>query len=188
MNKIKLFLVTLYSLFFALSANGIEVKNCPILNSKEKIETQREFVQKRYIKGLSRPIISTGKLVIETNEGSKSVKWINETPYPNTVIVNKDGFFVEQEGGNTKERYDSAQFKKMAQLVLNLHMPNRGEMLNKQFELKCLKSESGYTLSGIPKSRTTRRYIKSISVEGEDRPRLIRVEDSRGDKNEIELK
>ena len=192
-----LFFIPCFLYYQEAKAEQIEISlsECGLLSSTGQTALiKKNFVQKRHIIGLTKPIQSTGELVIEFDRmgaKAKSITWNTLKPSSSTVKISKTGFVLESQSGETSEdTYKSRRFQEIAKVILSLHSPSNTSELEKKFSLRCYNNDekkNSYILQGKPKGRAMARFLKAIEIRGGNEPEYIRLEDRRGDLSEIIL-
>ena len=184
-------------IFLLLSRNvmaeNLPISDCFFKSQSEGKVIKKNFVQKRYIRGLSKPIESSGDFLLFNKE---KIEWLTTRPFPSKVTVSKDGFFIEggeKEGGESSEKFDSSYFKELGSILVTLHSGvSEGESLSsleKKFDLSCIRLPDGELLvEAKPITHSLKRVISQIRIKGKNFPLKIEVEDSRGDRTEINFR
>jgi hypothetical protein len=165
-------------------------------NCLKKISTfkneQKTFTQEKIIKGLSKPVKSSGKVSVTEDK----IEWMTEEPFESKVVVTADGFIIENKENLTEEteseKFDSSYFKEFGQILLKVHEVNytteRKIFLEKKFDVSCeVELDEKIKLVLLPKHDNLGKIIKSISILFYKKTKSIELEDSRGDITRINL-
>jgi len=170
-------------------------KNCVWTSHDSHKVLSKDFVQKRFIKGLSRPVVSEGQFKLFQND---RIEWHTKTPFESNIVVSKNGISItdETQGSNSAgkaEKLDNAYFRELGAILVTLHSTKRDNesysKLQQQFSLDCKEYSSGEKLMiAEPAGFQIRKVIEKIEIRGRQEPQTIIVTDSRGDITEVELR
>lgn len=143
-------------------------------------EKRRSFVQKRYVQGLTRPLLSEGYMKISPGE---SLEWQIREPVPATVLVTP-GKIVEEVDGTRSERPVSRSQQELSRLLMVLH-GGSSEDIEEIFNVSFNSSDEEFTLTLQPKQRQLRSYLPAISIRGRCWPEQVSLLFGNQDKLEL---
>lgn len=140
---------------------------------KLELPAQFSFIQERQIRGLPRPLVSSGSIEIYANQ----VIWQTEEPFSQQLIISPDGI-TEQES-ETPVRGSAM----MAQLLLAVLQGNinviRDNFLTGPSDANCILL--------VPRSDRVREFVESISSCGSPKLERIELQEPAGNSSIIKL-
>lgn len=179
-----------------------DLLDCPIFKVRnESSQFKASFTQKRFIRGIKKPLESNGLFSITAGE---KIEWHTIKPFENIVRIDTNGFQIEDklstDNGSNKQQFDSIYLKKFSSLLLSLHslshfktteeQTNSLKKIQKELDLACynIKDNDSFLLRGTPNSSSLSRILSDIQLKGKTYPEEIEIKDGRGDKTIIFLK
>jgi len=170
-----------------------DLLDCPIFKAQnESSQFKASFTQKRFIRGIKKPLESNGLFSISAGE---KIEWHTIKPFETIVRIDTDGFNIEDklntETGSNKQQFDSVYLKKFSSLLLSLHSLSHFKTtkeqtkslkeIQKELDLNCynIKDSVSYLLQGTPNSSSLSRILASIQLKGKTYPEEIEIKDGR---------
>lgn len=180
------------SCFASESSTQVALSDCGLIaEPPATATTTANFTQQRFIKGLTKPLVSSG--VFQLFPGDKII-WETKSPIFSKVTISTAGFEISStnEGSTASESFQHAQFREISSLLLSLHSLSLSSIesttLGKKFSLQCFKLASqDYSLTATPKDDDLVGLIHSITLLGRTTPKQISIIDGRGDKTSVTL-
>jgi hypothetical protein len=132
------------------------------------------FEQKKQLAGFSRPLLSHGELIIQ----SESLHWNTERPVASSLKVDASG--VHQLGDDGGERIEGSAF--VGQLLLAMLHQNFA-FIDKHFT-PALRDEC---VELTPREASMREYYQQIALCGDEQLERIEMRESSGSETQITL-
>ncbi len=141
---------------------------------------QGEFVQKRFLQGFERPIISSGNFHFSEGTG---LLWKTLTPFATELLINKDGITQSVDGQETL-KVSVQRFPALETLhdVLSKSMLGQWDVLEEKFGAKLTPNESGWTLDFKAK---TDAPFEALHLAGQSFLQQLVLVKPKGDRDEI---
>ena len=142
-----------------------------------------EFLQKKYIKVLSLPLVSTGNFTYKKTQG---LVWETLVPMESKFVISSSQPLTGSDRNNLKNESSS---KLLAEIFLSFFS---GDVyaLERVFHIDD-KTSIGNNLLNIeltPISSQLKKYIANIEVGGNEHVETIKINEVSGDRTEINLK
>jgi hypothetical protein len=178
MNKIVVCFLILCGVFVESYAMPVKAVTLPagcVLEAK--------FIQQRHLKGIPKAIESKGNMVLWDGKG---VAWSTTSPFPNTIVITKNGLYQWENKIKTslvKASGNNAMFDVMAGIF---NMKEDRDV--KGFTIEDLPaSDSNWRMRLTPQYSQVQNFIKSITLEGNAHVTQITISRPNGDRDEIEI-
>lgn len=145
---------------------------------------QGDFAQQRYLKSLSKPMVTNGKFVLIPRQG---LLWHMQKPFDNRLRVRSDG--IKQWNGSAWVAANSSRMSGQSQqikLFLDLLSGNT-QGLEKQFDLVLSGNESKWSLRLNPKSPLMKQIFNHIDISGDTVVRRIELSEKQGDRTVMQF-
>lgn len=150
-------------------------------SSAEIFEAQ--FIQKRHLQGLPKPIESKGSLILWENRG---ILWSTLTPFPCSILITTAGVYQLEEGVKVplvKAGGNNIVFETMAGIFVM-----KDENNIKGFTVDTLPPVAGKrTLRLTPDNPHVKNAIASITLQGNKQIEVITIVRPNGDHDEITI-
>lgn len=196
-------LLILTSMFFATLLTGyncladenskpIALQQCGLITQNPTTSsTTANFTQQRFIKGLTKPLISRG--IFQLFPGNKIV-WETKAPIFSKVTISEAGFEINTTNGDSaeSESFKQSHFREVSSILLSLHSLSLASIdsttLSKRFSLQCFQlPKNEFSLVATPRDEDLAKLIQSIALRGSTTPTQITIIDGRGDQTTVEL-
>lgn len=144
-----------------------------------------QFVQRRSLAELPRPLVSRGDFVFARDVG---VAWHTAEPFESRVALGPRGLVQSDASGETlrvdADREPALRFVSTVFVALfSLDV----QRLATDFELFALPTSKGWTLGLRPRAAAVRGVVAEAIVSGDSRVERVVLRDARGDRTEIDL-
>lgn len=175
-NLSQLFTIILFSCSSLLSfAAEIDPKILAI----SRPEASGEFTQKRFFKGMSKPLLSKGDFAYQQNKG---LLWRTLKPIENELFADSHG--VQTTALGNTQMLTGKVDEKVSQLIFSLLAMNI-QQLQADFTLATRWEANRWQLNLAPKSALIAAAIKSINIWGSARIEMLTLTTAQGDITEI---
>jgi outer membrane lipoprotein-sorting protein len=151
----------------------------PKIQAISRSEASGEFTQKRFFKGMSKPLLSKGDFAYRQNKG---LLWRTLKPIENELFADRHGVQTTALG-NTQTLTGKVD-EKVSQLIFSL-LAMDIEQLQTDFTLASRWQAQRWQLELAPKSALMAAAIKSITIWGSERIELLTLTTAQGDITEI---
>lgn len=142
---------------------------------------QGHFTQLRLLRGMSKPIKSSGQYQLKVGDG---LLWQLEKPFPIVLKITKDGIFQQQADGSWQESQQTNS--QQMQLFLGL-LSGDWQPLEHFFEMTASGKLQQWQLVLTPKGDTLKQIFTAITLDGGVNISHIRIEEAQGDQSDIEF-
>jgi outer membrane lipoprotein carrier protein LolA len=132
-----------------------------------------EFIQERTVTGLTRPVTSTGRMVLSREQG---LLWQVDTPVRATVVFTASG---------PSER--GAAQAEMARLVRAILSGDLRE-LRSSFALEAQGELDRWTVRLVPKARELAQYLRVIELAGGKHLEAIGIDEASGERLVVRMR
>lgn len=173
----KVLLVSLLMLFSGLSSAFSQQDLIALLQKSQNI--QGGFTQQRFLKSLSKPIVSRGKFVLLANKG---LLWQMQQPFAVDLRVKKDG--IMQWNGSQWVANNKLGQSEQINLFLGL-LSGDISALSAQFDLQLSGSPQQWRLTLTPSSLLMKQIFNHIIIKGDVLVREIELDEKQGDRTLI---
>ncbi len=173
----KVLLVSLLMLFSGLSSAFSQQDLIALLQKSQNI--QGSFTQQRFLKSLSKPIVSRGKFVLLANKG---LLWQMQQPFAVDLRVKKDG--IMQWNGSQWIANNKLGQSEQINLFLGL-LSGDISALSAQFDLQLSGSAQQWRLTLTPSSLLMKQIFNHIIIKGDGLVREIELDEKQGDRTLI---
>ncbi len=173
----KVLLVSLLMLFSGLSSAFSQQDLIALLQKSQNI--QGGFTQQRFLKSLSKPIVSRGKFVLLANKG---LLWQMQQPFAVDLRVKKDG--IMQWNGSQWVANNKLGQSEQINLFLGL-LSGDISALSAQFDLQLSGSPQQWRLTLTPSSLLMKQIFNHIIIKGDGLVREIELDEKQGDRTLI---
>ncbi len=173
----KVLLVSLLMLFSGLSSAFSQQDLIALLQKSQNI--QGGFTQQRFLKSLSKPIVSRGKFVLLANKG---LLWQMQQPFAVDLRVKKDG--IMQWNGSQWVANNKLGQSEQINLFLGL-LSGDISALSAQFDLQLSGSPQQWRLTLTPSSLLMKQIFNHIIIKGDGLVREIEFDEKQGDRTLI---
>ncbi len=170
----KVLLVSLLMLFSGLSSAFSQQDLIALLQKSQNI--QGGFTQQRFLKSLSKPIVSRGKFVLLANKG---LLWQMQQPFAVDLRVKKDG--IMQWNGSQWVANNKLGQSEQINLFLGL-LSGDISALSAQFDLQLSGSPQQWRLTLTPSSLLMKQIFNHIIIKGDGLVREIELDEKQGDR------
>ncbi len=145
-----------------------------------------DFIQKRSLKGMQKPIMSSGQLIVSTQKG---LYWEQLEPFKLVMILTENKLFQKIEDGKPEiiTAKNNPQIFQFNQLLSSLFTVNLSE-LNQYFDLSISEKKLEWTVELIPTKEPINKIFKKIALQGKDYINRVELHDQQGDVTEIKFK
>lgn len=152
-----------------------------VLQLQKPDNLQGQFVQQRFLKSMSKPLLATGEFTLVKNQG---LLWQMQKPFENHLRVTKDG--ISQWNGT--DWVASKQLGQSEQISLFLGLLS-GDIsaLSRQFELVLTGSAQNWQLLLNPNNLLMKQIFEQIEIRGDSVVKQIEIREKQGDKTLIEF-
>lgn len=172
MNRKAIILTLLFS-FFSLIVTNISIAS-PIADQHAFIAVQQQlaqakslhgkFTQKRVIKVLSKPLLSSGHFSLSQKQG---LKWIQEKPFPSTLTLSSSRL-TQRIGNNPPMVLTKAKQPivfSFSKIFLSVFKGDKTG-LNQSFKIAFTGTPQHWNMTLTPKSSPLNKAVKSIKLSG----------------------
>ena len=175
-------LLVIVVILFSTLANAVTLDELQQQFSKNKV-IRADFIQNRYINGLSTPLHSTGKMIISQNLG---LWWQQKTPFLMTLKMNNER--MEQSIDNQTPQIITAETQPQLfqfNYLLTAIFTADKQLLENNFDPSLSEQDNKWTLILKPKQAPLNKIFKEIILSGEKHLQHITLNDLQNDKTEI---
>jgi len=144
-----------------------------------------EFIKTRTLKIMSRPFITSGKVLFLPDKG---LIWETTQPVRDVLFISQKG--VSQLDINTNKivNIDNPIVKSASEVFVSIVSLDLNK-INRLFDIKLLNSESGvHRYSLTPKDDNLKKAILSLEIRGRSRVEAILIREVGGDSTEVIFK
>ena len=173
----KVLLVSLLMLFSGLSSAFSQQDLIALLQKSQNV--QGGFTQQRFLKSLSKPIVSRGKFVLLANKG---LLWQMQQPFAVDLRVKKDG--IMQWNGSQWVANNKLGQSEQINLFLGF-LSGDISALSAQFDLQLSGSPQQWRLTLTPSSLLMKQIFNHIIIKGDVLVREIELDEKQGDRTLI---
>lgn len=136
---------------------------------------QGQFEQKKSIRVLAMPLVSSGVFSVIKNQG---VIWNLEKPMTSQLLISSDGI----KGADLGENRAMSHIGK----ILNQLLSGDIAVLEQQFVVNVLQNDDkGWALALVPRSLILQKAIKEISLNGDRYIKQLILHEASGDQTEV---
>ena len=150
-----------------------------------KVKTLKSsFIQKKKIKVLKRPLVSSGELIFDRSIG---VHWQLIMPYKSTIVIdNKKLTSIDDNGKKvTVKASEKPMLYGFTKIFMSIFAGNTDE-LKKHFQIYFKADTKGWRIGLIPTSSELKKVISKIVLSGsESTVNAITLWESNGDQTDI---
>lgn len=144
---------------------------------------QAQFTQQRSIKGISRPLISHGTMLMDQSQG---IVWEQTKPFAMKTIITADKMVqVSRNKVQTITKEQHPQLFNFTQVLNALFTSNR-KLLEQNFDYIFKEGETWH-LTLTPKQTPLDKIFSSIELTGQDVILQVVLNDKQGDKTQIDF-
>lgn len=158
-----------------------------VVTDSRSIKTlQTDFVQTRTVKMLDKPIVSTGKMLMQM---PNQLSWRYVTPSPLTVVSKDSKLYVNNNGKRTTFDAKSKMFEKINKLMVG--SANGSMFADPDFYVLYFKNGAQNIARFIPKNKQLTRYVKQLELifpSGKAAVSQVKMTDPSGDTTNINFK
>lgn len=142
-----------------------------------------DFAQQKTLKGLSRPVKSTGRFCAASEGG---VLWNTLTPFPSSLRLTRQGI-VQSQGDRVTSRLSTREEPTVGIISDLLFSVLAGDFARLQHGFRTEASTQGTSWSAtlVPKDEGMRRVIGSIELQGDAFVRGLVMHEASGDRTTI---
>ncbi|TCP94900.1 outer membrane lipoprotein carrier protein LolA [Cricetibacter osteomyelitidis] len=145
---------------------------------------QGQFIQQRFLKGLDKPIVSSGQFALAQGKG---LLWQMEKPITNTMRVTpQQGIEYLINNQWAKKKQSTAAETQQIQLFLNL-LEGNTQGLKEQFNLQLQGNAAQWQLQLTPNSFLIKNIFNKIEIQGGKTVQQIDLYETQGDNSRILL-
>ena len=173
-------IILLYSfIWFQVTCwSQVKMSDAEVVNFKNKVTTESKalqslsanFTQTKHISFLNKPIISTGKLYLKTDE---KLRWEYVTPTKYTVVFKNKKLLVNNQGKqSTVDLAANKQFEKLSKLISGSINGNLFD--DNEFVVSYLQTNADYLIKLTPKTKDLAKYIKEIELYFNKKDQLVK--------------
>jgi|GEM_PF-2804865 len=144
-----------------------------------------QFVQTRTLSILSRPVISSGFLQYETEQG---MCWIIQKPYLSVLKINQGGIREVLPDGSERLLLPSGNplFETFSRVYMGVLLGDF-QGLSQDLEMQPGVAAAGWDLKLIPLQKTGMDWLQSIVLSGDAQSTHIVLHEKNGDRNELQF-
>lgn len=136
---------------------------------------QGDFEQKKSIRILSRPLLSTGEFSVVRGQG---VVWTIQQPMASQLIISAQGI----EGADIGDNRAMAYIAK----ILNQLLSGDIAVLEQQFTINVeQQNEAGWAITLLPRSSLLAKAISQVDLRGQQHIQHLLLHEASGDKTEV---
>ncbi len=138
-----------------------------------------QFLQQKYIKALTRPLIARGTFLFARSIG---VYWKTLTPFPSAIVLTPKKL-VEKDpksGKTTASAGSKSLLRTLAHIFISIISVDI-EQLQKMFVLHVTGTPQSWTLGLLPKRREIKRFIGYVLLQGTQTIQRVQIVESNGD-------
>ncbi|MCO6557176.1 MULTISPECIES: outer membrane lipoprotein carrier protein LolA [Gilliamella] len=185
----KKYLITIISVVmmmcFSTSIYAITLEDLQQQFSKHKT-IHADFIQERYINGLSAPLHSSGKMIISQDLG---LWWQQLTPFIMTLKMNQQRMEQSVDGQQPQiiTAENQPQLFQFNHLLTAIFTADK-QLLENNFEIILSEQNQQWTLILTPKIAPLNKIFKQITLHGNTYLQTIAIDDKQDDKTIITFK
>ena len=181
----KKYLTILFSallLTFSTISSAITLMDLQQLFSKNQV-VRADFVQDRYINGLTAPIHSTGKMIISKELG---LWWQQKTPFAMTLKMNQQRMEqrIEAQAPEVITAEKQPQLFQFNHLLTAIFTADK-DMLESNFDITITEQNKYWTVTLQPKLAPLNKIFKQIILNGKAYLEKVTINDMQNDKTEL---
>ncbi len=135
------------------------------------------FVQTRTLKGLARPLRSSGRFAYARDHG---VLWSVQQPFAEDYVFSGDRLIAT--GGASPPAFGT-EIARLLTALFTLELT----ALERSFALQAQRDKSGWNLRLIPRHRALSAALREVRLEGRRHLQRVRIEDDDGNLTRIDL-
>ena len=173
-----------FLILLSLGAVNVHADEQEIKMLLAKPFVKAEFEKVRKLKILSKPFITTGKILFDPEKG---LVWQSLKPIEDTLLIGFDGVSQLKEDKSEPVKIENPVVKSASEVfitILSLDL----EKIKKIFDIKEETANSqGKLYKLTPKDETLKKVIKSIEMSGKERVERIYIEEHSGDSTLVNL-
>ena len=173
-----------FLILLSLGAVNVHADEQEIKMLLAKPFVKAEFEKVRKLKILSKPFITTGKILFDPEKG---LVWQTLKPIEDTLLIGFDGVSQLKEDKSEPVKIENPVVKSASEVfitILSLDL----EKIKKIFDIKEETANSqGKLYKLTPKDETLKKVIKSIEMSGKERVERIYIEEHSGDSTLVNL-
>lgn len=171
-------------LFFPLALSAQDLRQAEALTAHlhQTARLHGTFTQTRHLAALSRPLISTGTLVVDRDRG---VLWQVKKPLTLTFVLGPAGIF-EVDGAGKRKGQASREAPMVAQMgrIVQSLLKGQWRGVEEHFTVRGTGTPQRWEITLDPRPATA-PFIRQVKVQGGAFLEKIRVEEPAGDRMEL---
>lgn len=175
----------LLGLIFLLAAPSAQADIADEVKSRLSVaEVLRgDFSQVKAIKGLKKPLRSSGNFVLARRRG---VLWHTEKPLKSELRVSRDGLRQRREGKTVLELKAGSQpgLKMLSEVLFSVFSADLAG-LRSTFEMSGSTTKKGWKVSLTPKPGPAAKAVKRITLEGTSAVQILVLDEAGGDQARV---
>lgn len=171
-------MLSVFSFSLALTLEDLQKKlNHPVITA--------DFVQKRSLQGMKKPIVSSGNFIVSAEKG---LYWSQVSPFKLTMVLTKDKLLQQVENGKPEilTAKQNPQIFQFNQLLSSLFSMNVQEM-KAYFDMSMNENNGHWVLFLDPKKEPINKIFKKITLKGQDFINEVELLDQQGDSTVIQF-
>ena len=144
-----------------------------------------EFVQKRYLSELPRPMRSSGDFVVARGIG---IEWHTRAPFDSAVVLSTAGIATRSDG--VDGTVNSTQLQPALGIVVRVFSALFAldmQALSKDFKIFAERRDARWKIGLKPRHRILAGVFRNVVVEGSTHIERVTLTDVRGDRTEIAM-
>ncbi len=152
----------------------------------KKPETCAAFTQRKTLRALKRPLISTGQLMVATGGG---IFWQVLDPIETRLIINRNTL-IQWGDNNVPKTRDLGQLPVFHALTKVFLAVVSGELLalSESFTVKTTVVQDHWNLELVPRDPKLLSVLASLSVSGSGNVESLSIQESRGDQIQVRFR
>ncbi|NUF48707.1 outer membrane lipoprotein carrier protein LolA [Gilliamella sp. ESL0250] len=185
MKKYLVTAITIMVMCFSTLTYSITLEDLQQQFNKQNI-IRADFIQARYINGLSTPLHSTGKMIISQNLG---LWWHQQTPFTMTLKMNQQRMeqSIDEQQPQIITAESQPQLFQFNHLLTAIFTADK-QILENNFDVILSEKNQQWTLILTPKNAPLNKIFKQIILNGNTYLQTITIDDKQNDKTLITFK
>lgn len=185
MNRLLIGLV-MAALFALVAPVGAAELTLPALTEQlaRQLQPRSRFVQLKTIAGLSKPLRSTGEVLVVPERG---VLYLLQQPLSARYAIGRDKLLLEEAGQQRLLQSGDAPWLRTLGRLLHSVLAGELQTLEQDFHSELIPLASGWQLTLTPRREPLSLALQQVQLQGDASIQRVRIRDRNGDQTELQF-
>lgn len=148
------------------------------------LQQRSSFVQLKTVKGLSRPLRSTGEVLVLPEQG---VLYVLQKPLSARYGIGRDKMLLEEAGRQKLLQANEAPWLRTLGRLLHSMLAGELAALEQDFHCQLNRNETGWQLLLTPRREPLSLALTEVQLTGGDTVQQVIIRDRNGDQTELQF-